>query len=455
MSLAFGGGLRVDSDAVQDLTPQLRTRLDRVERAVGVFVLLAVLVLVAGFAFYIYHTAQRKGWFKTQVAYCTSLDSAAGLKLGDPVKLMGFDVGEITRIDTLPPDDLFNVYVEFKIRSPYFGYLWTRGTRVRVSPADFLGNRFVEVTKGTNYMPIHLVWTIRELPPREAAGLPNLSQVVFLDALEGPGGGGRLTVPMQPLDTNALHHLAEAGVPMVRVADRQASTKHVTAVWNQATDHYDAYTARTKPYWLPPEESPALTERLDHLVRQAEEALPGILVYTNQLATVLSNAAQVTASTDGLLLQARSLVTNLTEITGTLAGGDGALGRWLLPEDLYAQTLLILGNANGALTNATITFTNAGSLMAAANTNLVFLASRLDPPLQSLSLIISNLNAQVQVNTNFVSTLHSLLEHTDGLIEGLKRHWLFRGAFKTNTPAEPRGTAPKFKRYTSPKGGLR
>jgi len=426
-----------------------------VERAVGVFVLLAALVLVAGFAFYLYHTALRKGWFKTQVHYCTSLDSAAGLKLGDPVKLMGFDVGEITRIDTLPPDDLFSVYVEFKIRSPYFGYLWTRGTRVRVSPADFLGNRFVEVTKGTNYMPIHLVWPVREMPPREAAALPNLSQVVFLDAVEAPGGGGRLTVPMQPLETNVLDQLAAAGVPMVRVADRQVSTKHITAVWNQATDHYDPYTPRTKPYWLPPEESPALTERLDNLVRQAEEALPGILAYTNQLAAVLGQAAQVSTNVDGLLLQARSLVTNLTEISGALAAGDGALGRWLMPEDLYAQTLTILTNANGALTHATSTFTNAGSLLAAANTNLVFLASRLDPPLQNLSLIISNLNTQVEMNTNFVSTLHELLANTDDLIQGLKRHWLFRGAFKTNAPAAPRGAAKPFQRYTSPKGSLR
>ncbi len=84
---------------MQDLTPQLRTRLGRVERAVGLFVLLATIVLVAGFASYVYHTVKRKGWFVTKVQYSTSLYSAAGIKVGDPVKLMGFDVGEITRIE--------------------------------------------------------------------------------------------------------------------------------------------------------------------------------------------------------------------------------------------------------------------------------------------------------------------------------------------------------------------
>ncbi|MCX8109338.1 MAG: hypothetical protein N3G20_11105, partial [Verrucomicrobiae bacterium] len=56
---------------------------------------------------------------------------------------------------------------------------------------------------------------------------------------------------------------------------------------------------------------------------------------------------------------------------------------------------------------------------------------------QNLSAIISNLNLQVQANTNFVTTLHALVAHTDELIQGLKRHWLFRSAFRekpTNVP---------------------
>ena len=98
------------------MTPQLRTRLGRVERAVGVFVLLASLLLLTGFVYYVYHTAKRKGWFVSKATYWTSTYSAAGLKVGDPVKLWGFNVGEITRIDTLPSEDLFNEYVEFQIK---------------------------------------------------------------------------------------------------------------------------------------------------------------------------------------------------------------------------------------------------------------------------------------------------------------------------------------------------
>ena len=56
---------------LQDLTPQLRTRLSRVERMVGIFVTFATLLLLVGFGYYIYHTAQRKGWFKTKIIYST------------------------------------------------------------------------------------------------------------------------------------------------------------------------------------------------------------------------------------------------------------------------------------------------------------------------------------------------------------------------------------------------
>ena len=68
------------------------------ERAVGIFVGLATLLLLSGFFYYLYHTATRKGWFLTKVTYFTYVDRADGLKVGDPVKLMGLPVGEIAKL---------------------------------------------------------------------------------------------------------------------------------------------------------------------------------------------------------------------------------------------------------------------------------------------------------------------------------------------------------------------
>ena len=87
--------------ALQDLTPQLRTRLNRMERAVGWFVFLATALLLFGFGYYIYHTAERKGWFKIKAPFFTYVQSSSGLSVGDPVVMMGFPVGQITQH---PPD---------------------------------------------------------------------------------------------------------------------------------------------------------------------------------------------------------------------------------------------------------------------------------------------------------------------------------------------------------------
>src|SRR5512141_1328576 len=143
--------------ALQDLTPQLRTRLSRMERAVGWFVMLALAALIFGFAYYVYNTAERKGWFLTKAPYYTFAKSATGLKPGDPVRLMGFDAGAITDIKPMPGDQFeYNVYIEFVLKDPNYGYIWTEGSRARIATADFLGKRVLEVTKGTGGYPTYV-----------------------------------------------------------------------------------------------------------------------------------------------------------------------------------------------------------------------------------------------------------------------------------------------------------
>jgi len=191
----------------QDLTPQLRTRLSRVERAVGVFVSIATLLLLTGFVYYLYNTAERKGWFLTKARYFTFIDTGAGLKVGDPVRMMGFDVGAITRIDAQPPEDrFFNIYVEFEIKDPYYGYMWTEGSRARVASADLLGKRGLEVTKGTNGAPTYIFIQIRDIAPADAERLPDLASKVFLEEHHGEGTNV-ICAPQQVVTVDALKAL--------------------------------------------------------------------------------------------------------------------------------------------------------------------------------------------------------------------------------------------------------
>jgi len=414
--------------ALQDLTPQLRTRLSRVERAVGWFVLLATLLLVSGFAYYVYHTAQRKGWFVTKAPYYTFADRATGLKVGDPVKLMGFDVGQITRIDAMPPYDAFNVYVEFEIKDPYYGYLWTEGSRAKVTSADLLGQRGLEVTKGTKGYPTYMFNPLREITPGEATKWRELEKWKLAEEIRDATGTNVVVPALTPLSKINSAQLASLGHERVRVLDTREQKKFMTAVWNDFEKRYETY-ARTNLYWLLSEETPAVTERLDKLVTQVEKALPNFLALTNQLAAALNNTVAMTSNLNAVALAARPAASNLVVISEQLKG-QGALGEWLLSPGQHAQLDSALTNANAVMVNV--------------DTNLLILAESLD----HLAGITSNLNAQVQANTNILKSISDAIVHTDELVQGLKRHWLLRSAFKTKPP--PRTNEPPH-RLLSPK----
>jgi hypothetical protein len=367
--------------ALQDLTPQLRTRLSRMERAVGVFVLMATLLLLAGFAYYLYNTAQRKGWFITHAPYFTFLRTASGLKEGDPVMLMGFDAGDITKITPMPPSEPeYNVYVEFRIRSPYFGYLWD-DSRVKITSGDFLGNRFLEVTKGTNG---HATYQVDN---KESADLLPDSTITAI------------------FDERTTNYIA-----LNRNFEKFDEKKQK---WKKAS-----------PYWLIAEESPALADRLEALISDAQKSIPGVLSLTNQVKDTLNKSSALLARIDDTVAGAQPLVTNLAAISGRLRDPHGSLGEWLIPTNINTQLETTLVSANATIRTA--------------DTNLNSVSANLNQTLFQLADITSNLNAQVQANSLMLTEISSLIVNSDDLVQGLKRNWLLKSSFRpaTNAPLQ-------------------
>ncbi|MBA4147724.1 MAG: MCE family protein [Verrucomicrobia bacterium] len=422
--------------ALQDLTPQLRTRLSRVERTVGLFVTIATLLLLAGFVYYVYHTAMRKGWFDTKIVYETGLNNAAGLKPGDTVKLMGFDVGNLTEVIPNEPDAYYGVTVRFNIREPNYGYIWT-DSQVRVAPADFLGNRYIEVLKGREGTP-----TVHE----------NNKDAFVLD----PDKFNKKKVSLfKQIFSEIFEDVRKENPTYNQHALYTEATNEVLVVLNQRLNEVieaaplDFYIPRaeSEPFWIDPIESPALTERLETIVNTVENALPNILNLTNQLTDVFTNATEATSQLSSLLAESRPIVTNLTHITENLREPKGALGEWLLPTNISLQLESTLKSADEALRTADQTLATADKTLANTDTNLTTLVSNLNSSLENLANLTSNLNAQVQANTNILSAISSAIVNTDDLVQGLKRHWLLRSAFRTKrtdsdreTREEPAGT---------------
>jgi len=380
--------------ALQDLTPQLRTRLNRMERAVGWFVIAAVLLMLVGFVYFLRNTAARKGWFIPKYTYQTSLNNAAGLKIGDPVKLMGFNAGSITAISPNEPDAWYGVTIDFVVQKPHFGYIWD-DSRVKVS-SDLFGNRFLEITKGTAGVP-----TILEGTNKVALAMLRWREVTA--AREKQAEQVRTEFP----DLEQTNHVAFGWQVKDRLLQLASANEGLY------------YTNLQQEYWIKPIESQAVNERLEQLVSQVELALPNILNLTNKIGSVLDNSAILASNLNVVALNAQPASSNLAALAAQLRG-PGALGQWALGSNSEQHLESVLGNVNSVVANT--------------DTNLTLLAEKLALSLDQLAGITSNLNSQVHANTNILSSISKAVVDADDLVQGLKRHWLLRSAFKTKTP---------------------
>jgi ABC-type transporter Mla subunit MlaD len=406
---------------LQDLTPQLRTRLSRMEWAVGWFVLFATALLLFGFGYYIYNTAKNKGWFKDRAKFYIFTDTAKGLHIKDRIIFRGSPAGSITDIQPMPargPGSEYNIYVEFEVLEPNIGYLETEGSKAKVTAADFLGNRVIEVTRGTNGYTIYIQWPVNEV---NLDGLSMAGTNTLRLGEEIRNGTNVEVRAWQPVTAELVQKLKGLGKTNLWMIDRAGEPrKTVVSVWNSKEHHYEPVTKKSKPYGLDTAEDPALTDRAEQMVSQIQAALPGILALTNQISAVLVNAADLTSNLNVVAVSdIRPAVSNLNDITIQLK-------RDLDP---------LLRNANVTLTNA--------------DTNLIMLADDLGRSLNNLADITSNLNQQVQVNSNMLKQISDIVVHSDEFVQGLKRHWLFRSAFKTPNTNQP--AAGAVQPFQSPK----
>ncbi len=265
--------------ALQDLTPQLRTRLKRVEKIVGLFVTLAAFVLVAGFAYYLYHTAERKGWLIPKCPYYTYVASGEGLNVGDPVVLMGFNVGEITVITAQPPGSYYRVYVGFEVRRPYYGYVWS-DSKAQISASGFLGNRRLEITTGYTGTP-----TVYEKNDRIQEILVGNRRVPFAEARKG--------VFIEPAEEPSVTERAQALLTVVEKA-----LPNILSLTNQL--------------FLVLTNTSALASNADQLVGEVRPAVSNLNVRLDAtLVAADTNLVAVAGSLNDTILNLAAITSNL------------------------------------------------------------------------------------------------------------------------------------------------
>lgn len=387
---------------LQDLTPQLRTRLSRVERAVGWFITLSTVLLLVAFTYYFIEAAERRGWFKTKIPYSTSIDNVSGLKEGDPVKLMGKSIGNITKIELNDPGEYYGATVYFRVLHPYEGYIW-QDSKIRTS-SDFLSGRYIEVIKGYEGAPTVIK------TPSDSLLLLNHSAV-------------------DEQFKSFKQQIAKTNAALTGNLLNIEATNLLNAAIRSNQSVFYVELSKAKPCWIEPLDAPALTERIETVVDMVQDALPNILALTNQVAATLNHAADAAAQATATIQQTQPILSNLNVITYNLKNPHGSLGEWALPTNINAQLELTMRSAADTLKTANNT-------LASTDTNVTKLAESLSQSLNQLASLTSNLNQQVEANTNILKNISDSIVHTDELIQGLKRHWFLRSAFKTNKEPE-------------------
>jgi hypothetical protein len=315
----------------------------------------------------------------------------------------------------MPPREPHDVEVVFDVREPYFRYIWTGGSYVKINAAGFLNQRQLEVTRATNGYALCVT------QPVFVKAIPELEQLVATETDQWQlyqdifDENSNLVFGAYTMLTESnLRRIAELKPESnsIYAFNKTVNRNRIVASWRRRLHRYENFTPARDAIWLPADESPAVTEQLQAVVAQVQQALPNILALTNQIATVLDNTANATSNLNAAIVESRPALTNFAVLSGQLRE-PGGLGVWALGTNGEQQVQSAL--------------TNASSILAHTDTNL-------EAILIHLSDITSNLNAQVQANTNLLGGISKAVTDADNLVQGLKRHWLLRSAFKTNAP---------------------
>jgi ABC-type transporter Mla subunit MlaD len=402
------------------------------EKIMGWFIIAAIAMVVLGFGYYLYRAAEQRGWFEVQAPFCTYADSGEGLAVGDSVELMGFSIGRITDISPMPPRGKgsdHNVLIKFLVIGTNYNYIWTGNSRAKFVGTGLIGGKHLDISKGTNGYNIYMNYPVKQMSIADIKSSPHLDKLRL--GQEVRQGTNLVIKAWVPLSTNA-DKVAASGLAKVWVIDATSKSKNIAGVWNDSEFHYEPFEGATgtNVYILPPDQSPALMDIAQQIVTQVQEALPNFLALTNQLAATLSNTMFLTSNLNAVAAEARPAVSNVAAITANLRDPHGSLGEWLIPTNLNGQLSATLVNANGAITNLNLTLTNL-------NTNLVMVFEDVGHSLDNLADMTGSLAKQVEANTNLVTQISTIIVNADDFIQGLKKHWFLRSAFKpekTNTP---------------------
>lgn len=272
----------------QELLSALPARSANREIRVGIFVVAGVLAfLIALF------TLTDVGTFRGRYYVSTLIESAGGMRRGDPVQMRGVNIGRVTEFDMVPG----GVAVQLEL---YDRYQVPEDSRIMVRSSGLLGGMVVDLVPGSS-----------EDPVEEGDVLPGGLEPGVLEAAAGLGG--------------------QAETVLERV-DALLSRRTVGAVGQSAV------------------ELETLLAELNALARRQREDLAAVSASLRRSATGVERAAAgpelersveridaMTARLDETVSRLDRASASLETVTGRMERGEGTLGMLSASDELYVN----------------------------------------------------------------------------------------------------------------------
>ena len=127
------------------------------------------------------------------------------------------------------------------------------GSRAKVTTADLLGKRVLEVTKGTGGHPTYVFSPLKPMTLAEAEAVPDPQHWQFAEDVYDLTGTNLVVRALSPLSKSGLAAAAARGLTEIRLLYAREQRKKITGVWNDEEKRYETFT-RTNRYWLKSDE---------------------------------------------------------------------------------------------------------------------------------------------------------------------------------------------------------
>ncbi len=295
-------------------------RIQHWDRYVGIFVILALLILLATLVF----VARGQKWFEKRYYYRAVFAKVQGLKSGTPVTISGMEVGSVKSFRLNPQG---KVEVQLEVMESYKNFL-RADSQVTIASA-LLGGKTVEISMGSPTQPPAVEGQIlSSQEPKELTDIlkeidvqtplrkvdESLENVKSLTAKLNSPEGELFTIMknVQFITTQLKEGQGTAGAILrdKKIYDEIAAT---AASANRSAAHVEQITQKTAEAV---DELPAILRQVHGRIQEIQSILNDVKTVTAELSPIVENVKRTTAEGPPIAENVKDITRDVRDITG-------------------------------------------------------------------------------------------------------------------------------------------